>query len=92
MSKQKVPTYTDLAQLVVDLVEMNVANIDSPEHVFVSCYTFGNKFPDLWLEATRFRRVLIEQNMVVPKARKYECMATEKVRKLLGPTSTLGGK
>lgn len=66
------PTYSELAQALTNLIEHSVANIDSPENRFVRCYTYGaNAFMGhpqkmkVYLDAVRMRAVLKKENIVV---------------------------
>jgi hypothetical protein len=79
------PSYSDLAQLLVKLTEMNVANLDNPDNMFVSCFAFGSEFPDLWLEAMKLRRQFIASKIAKRGShdKPYKCIPREQARKEL---------
>lgn len=66
----KLPSYQDLADLVAQLTEANIANVDTPEDRFVSCYTYGaDRIPDHWWRAIEAREALIAHHVVPRGAR-----------------------
>ncbi len=71
MSRKPVPpapTYQELADLVAELTARNVANLDSPTHRFVACFTYGKTMPDHWKRAIDAREALIAHRIVERKA------------------------
>lgn len=71
-SKEHPPTYAELADLVCELVETNIANLDgaSPS---VSCFTFGAaNAPDHWHRALAAREALIASKLATRQSRKYD--------------------
>jgi hypothetical protein len=66
------PSYAELADLVCELVETNIANLDG-QHPFVTCFTFGGtSAPDHWHRAIAAREVLIESKLATRQKRKYD--------------------
>ena len=72
MNTQKPPTYAELAKLVVELTEINIANIDQPRtgaanaaraKRFVSCFTYRD-IPEHWRRAIEAREALIANKLV----------------------------
>lgn len=58
-------TYLELAHIVVQLVEANIANVDTPEDRFVSCFTYGaGNIPPHWIAAIKARERLIVDLMI----------------------------
>jgi hypothetical protein len=80
---RKLPTYQQLAELLISLVEMNVSNVNSPEHMFVACFTFQQTFPDLWLDALNVRRAMKEQGVSV-SSRGYKVMSRAEAKRRYG--------
>jgi hypothetical protein len=67
------PTYVELADLVAELTEVNVANLDhaNPEYRFVSCFTYGPRvMPPHWQRAIDAREALI-QNQAIPRQNRH---------------------
>lgn len=63
------PTYLDLAELVAELTEINIANLDG-QHRFVSCFTYGaGVMPPHWQRAIDAREALIENQMILRRDR-----------------------
>ena len=58
------PSYQQLADLVAELTVRNVANLDSPDSRFVSCFTYGTTMPDHWQKAIDLREALIVNRVV----------------------------
>jgi len=65
------PTYQELADLVCELVETNIANLDG--HIpFVRCFTFdASQAPDHWHRALDAREALIASK-IVPRQKRSE--------------------
>lgn len=51
------PSYEDLAKLVVSLTEINIANIDSRQYQFLHTFTYDD-VPPHWLQALAYRAAL----------------------------------
>lgn len=67
------PSYQELADLVCELVETNIANLDGKDHRFVSCFTFsGGEAPDHWHRAIAARENLILSQIVPRQIRKAD--------------------
>jgi len=65
------PTYQELADLVCELTETNIANLDG-KSPFVRCFTFGSSnAPDHWHRAIAARKALIESKLVPRQHREY---------------------
>jgi hypothetical protein len=63
------PTYVELADLVCELVETNIANLDG-QWPFVSCFTYsGGDAPDHWHRALNIREALIASKLVTRQRR-----------------------
>jgi len=70
---QHPPSYQELADLVCELVETNIANLDGKNHRFVSCFTFsGGEAPDPWHRAIAAREALIDSKLVPRQVRKID--------------------
>ena len=73
------PTYQELADLVCELAETNIANLDG-RSPFVRCFTFGTgQAPDHWHRAIAARKALIASKLVPRQHREY---SKNKVRSL----------
>jgi hypothetical protein len=78
---KKLPTYQELAALVTELTEVNIANLERPEYRFVSCFTYGaDRIPDHWWRAIETREALIEQK-IVPRGKRQTAKAILRNRK-----------
>jgi hypothetical protein len=61
----KLPTYEELAKMVSELTELNIANLEQPAHRFVSCFTYSTgQIPDHWWRAIQMREALLKENVV----------------------------
>jgi len=70
---ERPPTYQELADLVCELVETNIANLDGKQHRFVSCFTFsGGEAPDHWHRAIAARETLIASKIIPRQIRKAD--------------------
>lgn len=69
------PTYSELAELVAELTEINIArlDLDGPgTWSFVSCFTYGaNNMPPHWQRAIDAREALIENLAIVRQKRRH---------------------
>jgi hypothetical protein len=75
------PTYQELADLVCELVETNIANLDG-KYPFVSCFTFSSgEAPDHWHRAVAAREALIASKLVPRQRREID---NKKIRSLRG--------
>lgn len=64
------PTYMELAALIADLTEINIANLDTASSRFVKCFTHGvGHMPTHWQRAIDMRQSLIEHKFINPNAR-----------------------
>jgi hypothetical protein len=76
---QPLPSYAELADLLCELTENNIANLDG-KGPFVSCFTFsGGDAPDHWHRAIAVRESLIVNGLAKRQYRKY---AKTKVRSM----------
>ena len=57
------PSYQDLADLVVELTEVNISGLGG-KHPRVSCFTYGTKMPPHWQHAIEARKALLDQHVV----------------------------
>ena len=76
------PTYHELADLVCERVETNVANLDSEggRYRFVKCFTYsGGEAPDHWHRALAAREALIENKL---EARQIRTVDRAKIRSM----------
>ena len=68
------PTYSELAELVAELTEVNIAGLDHDgpgTWSFVSCFTYGAKvMPPHWQRAIDAREALIENLAIVRQNRR----------------------
>lgn len=70
---QRPPSYQELADLVCELVETNIANLDGKKYRFVCCFTFsGGEAPDHWHRAIAAREALIDSKLVPRQVRKID--------------------
>jgi hypothetical protein len=69
------PTYSELADLVAELTEINIAGLDHDgpgAWSFVSCFTYGPKvMPPHWQRAINAREVLIKHRIIVRQNRRH---------------------
>ena len=82
-SAPRVPTYAELADLVAELTEINIANVDSPhgdEHRFVSCFTYGPVMPDHWDRAIAAREALIASRIIERQVRSRRNVKLRRLR------------
>lgn len=63
---KKVPSYTELSNLLVKLTEINITNIDSKEDQFVSCFTYNpaGSMPKHWKKAIEYRKTLMGAGII----------------------------
>jgi hypothetical protein len=64
----KLPTYQELATLLIELTEKNIANIGSNgefphPHTFVCCHTYGKEIPNHWRKAIKYRHLLLQNHI-----------------------------
>ena len=72
---QRPPTYQELADLVCELVETNIANVDSDggRGRFVKCFTYSTgRAPDHWHRAIAAREALVESRLVPRQIREVD--------------------
>ena len=72
---QRLPTYQELADLVCELVETNIANVDSEagRYRFVCCFTYSTgRAPDHWHRAIAAREGLIDSRLVPRQVREVD--------------------
>ena len=59
------PSYQELAQLVVDLTRHNISNLHMPQDWwFVNCYTYSGKIPEIYQRAIKAHDSLIGGKVV----------------------------
>ena len=79
-SKNRPPTYQELADLVCELVETNIANLETERDRFVRCFTYsGGNAPDDWHRALAAREALIENKL---EARQIRTVDRAKIRSM----------
>lgn len=92
MEQTRPPTYLELADLVCELVENNIANLDK-DSPFVRYFTFsGADAPEHWHRAIALREALIANNLVPRQYREPDRTKIRSLRDISPVRTRLGGK
>lgn len=57
------PSYQELADLVVELAEVNISGLSGEVHPRVMCFSYGPKMPAHWQRAIDARKALLDQRV-----------------------------